>query len=274
MIGIRDNEDLSIKEHLVAGIYTYLNQANFYDEKKNAYKNLIELDSIKKEYPYLQAVAGLVDCLKECNILLRVFHQEYKSKFTDTDRYLYATLLRNISSFRASLLLVYHGSEFAMIASLRQAYEQIGYCSYIIKDEIDIFSGNTKSPNNTVGYLNDVIPGLNRIYGDLSEKTHINFSQFNFYYDKENDKVIDRSLNNVVDFVHLFGEISEAQIAMIDIFMKKCENSDVWYRKKLREYWASHNSKRTNLTRTINEEQGDFSFLDIMDEYKKLPPIS
>ena len=160
-----------------------------------------------------------------------------------------------------------------MVATLRQAFEQIGYCSYIIHNGIDILLNNNKKPNQTVKELNKVIPGLNNLYGELSDKTHINYDQFDLYYDKLNGDIKERSLNNVNDFIHLFGKISEAQISMIDIFLKKFTTSNIWYRKKLREHWAYHNAVRTSLEEIIKGNSVAFSMNNVIDEFLKLPPL-
>ncbi len=273
VIGIRDNEDISIKEHIIASIFTYHNQSNFYDELNVANFNLKNLNSIKKDYPYFQNVAGLTDCMNKCNIVLRVFFDEYKDIFSVSDKYVYATLIRNLSSFRASLSLVYHSSEFAMMATLRQAYEQIGFCSYIVNNGIDVSSKKIKNPNKTVKEMNNVIPNLNSLYGELSDKTHINYEQFSLYFDKDSDEVIERSLINLAKFINFFGKISEAQISMIDIFLKKFKSSDIWYRTKIREHWAYHNAIRTALGKMIRGESESFSLANICEESSKLPPL-
>ncbi|MDY0278750.1 MAG: hypothetical protein RBQ97_11775 [Acholeplasma sp.] len=275
VVGIRDNEDLSVKEHIVAGIYSVWNNTDFSEELENANVNLKELNSLKKEHTHLQIVAAMTDCLKEVNLLLRLFHLESQNNFTEIDNYVYASLIRNISSFRASLLLVYHSSEFAMIAVLRQAYEQIAYCSYILNKKLSSILEIKKSPNETIAFLDLFMPELElkKLYGELSSATHISQEQFGLYYDKVNKEVIERSFNNVNYFINLFGKISEGQIRIIDLFIKKIESKNTWHREKIREKWASHNSMRKKLINYMAGEMTDYSLVDSIVEYDKLPPL-
>lgn len=241
VIGLKDNEDVDYKRYVVAAIYSFRNQTNFYEELKNSSENLTNLFSIKKDYPHLTHAAGIPDCVKKGNILLRQFYDEYKQNFDDVKKYIYASLLRNITSIRSALSMVYYISEFAMMALLRQAFEQIGYCSYIITEGINSICDVKKKPNETIGYINEIKADSSRLYGVLSDKTNINFDQFNLYFDNSEDKVIERSLINLDSFIDLFRKITELQLLIIRKLINEFSVDKKWYIDKIDEIIKGHN---------------------------------
>ena len=170
-IGISYGYPTELLDRVAAGLISYQMRMSLQTALKYAQRADRQKDPIPRFDRLFQTTSDLLD--RKCNDF---FTGDRPSVAGQYEGYIHAELFlwRTLSAFKASRVLINRGFLAEPAAVLRGALEQIAWC-YAVSLGGKVSQLEHREPSNCIGQLRHFSPSAGRLYGLLSNLTHLDF---------------------------------------------------------------------------------------------------
>lgn len=185
-IGIPENYDKETIERIQAAIlsrflclnsidYTY---KTYIKRNQNETVYIKNKNNIKLIYKILNVVRVNINNLNEVLVKINFTNKETFGSFLSE-----AAFRRLESSYEAVVLLILKGNYFEGHSILRIILEQLSWIYFV--SDLKTIDKNLLPSNKTISKLKRLIPEIGKLYGFLSDKTHISHKYFSIFLKSE-----------------------------------------------------------------------------------------